>query len=165
MTDSNTVSAGRVVSMHYKLTLDDGQVVDSSEGGDPLAYLHGAGNIVPGLEAEIDGKAVGDDFEVKVTPEQGYGVRQDEAVQTVERGAFPPDANLEVGMSFQAMDQDQNPIMGTIQAVVGDQVTVDFNHPLAGHNLNFSIQVTEVRDATPEEKEHGHPHGPGGHEH
>ena len=112
MSDSHTVTDGLVVTMHYKLTLDGGEVVDSSEGNEPLAYLHGAQNIVPGLEKEITGKSVGDKFDVDVIPEEGYGPRVDEAVQVVDRGAFPPDANLEAGMAFKAVDENQNPLMG-----------------------------------------------------
>jgi FKBP-type peptidyl-prolyl cis-trans isomerase SlyD len=151
--------------MHYKLTLDDGQVVDSSEGGEPLSYLHGHGNIVPGLETALEGKAAGADLKVSVKPEEGYGERHDDAVQTVPRSAFPDDASLEVGLQFQAVDQDQNPIMGRITAMEGDQVTVDFNHMLAGLTLNFEVSITEIREATEEEQTHGHVHGPGGHEH
>ncbi len=165
MTQSQTITAGRVVSMHYQLTLEGGQVVDSSKGADPLAYLHGAGNIVPGLEQAMEGKAPGDSFEVTVTPEEGYGAHREEAVQEVPRGAFPDDAALEAGVQFQATDQNQNPIMGTIEALDGDKVKVDFNHPLAGKTLNFAIDVVEVREATDEETQHGHVHGPGGHAH
>ncbi len=164
MTDTN-IAAGRVVTMHYKLALDDGQVVDSSEGSDPLAYLHGAKNIVAGLESAMDGKGVGDSFDVKVTPEEGYGVRHEEAVQQVPRGMFPPEAQLNAGIQFQAQDEGGQPIMGTIMAVEGDTITVDFNHPLAGQNLNFSIEVVGIRAATDEETKHGHVHGPGGHDH
>lgn len=151
--------------MHYKLTLDDGEVVDSSEGGEPLAYLHGHGNIVPGLESALEGKTSGTELKVSVKPEDGYGERDEEAVQTVPRSAFPEDASLEVDLQFQAVDQDQNPIMGRITALEGDQVTVDFNHMLAGMTLNFEVSITDIRDSTEEEQTHGHVHGPGGHQH
>jgi FKBP-type peptidyl-prolyl cis-trans isomerase SlyD len=165
MTATPSVADGKVVSIHYTLTLDDGQVVDSSQERGPLQYLHGAGNIVPGLETALTGRNVGANVEVRVEPEEGYGMRDEEAVQTVERAAFPKEAKLEVGITFQAMDQDHNPLMGTITKIDGDQVTVDFNHPLAGMSLNFRVEVTAVRDATREERDHGHPHGPGGHHH
>jgi len=165
MSESNTIADGAVVTMHYKLTLSDGQVIDSSEGQDPLAYLHGANNIVPGLEAAMGGKAAGESFEVNVAPEEGYGPRIDEAIQTVPRDRFPADATLEAGIQFQATDPDGNPLMGTITAVEGEDITVDFNHPLAGQTLNFSIEIVEVREATEEEQKHGHVHGPGGHQH
>lgn len=162
MDDTSTIADGAVVTMHYKLTLSDGQVIDSSEGQDPLAYLHGANNIVPGLEAAMGGKAAGESFEVSVAPEDGYGPRIDEAVQTVPRDRFPGDADLQAGLQFQATDPDGNPLMGTITQVEGDQVTVDFNHPLAGQTLNFSIEVVGIRSATDEEKESGQVQFPGG---
>ncbi len=165
MSESQTIGDGMVVTMHYKLALDGGQVVDQSEGEEPLAYLHGAHNIVPGLEEALAGKGVGDRFDVTVPAEKGYGARQEEAVQSVPRNAFPPDAELQEGITFQATDQNDHPIMGTIQALSEDTVTVDFNHPLAGQNLNFSIEVVEVRQATEEETTHGHAHGAGGHHH
>lgn len=162
MDDTSTIADGAVVTMHYKLTLSGGQVIDSSEGQDPLAYLHGANNIVPGLEAAMGGKAAGESFEVSVAPEDGYGPRIDEAVQTVPRNRFPGDADLQAGLQFQATDPDGNPLMGTITQVEGDQVTVDFNHPLAGQTLNFSIEVVGIRSATDEEKESGQVQFPGG---
>ncbi len=165
MTQSLQIAPGQVVTMHYTLNLGTGQVVDSSEGGDPLAYLHGAGNIVPGLEKAMEGKAAGATFQVSVPPEEGYGIRQDDAVQTIPRDVFPPDADLQEGVQFQAMDQDEQPIMGRIDKLEGDKVTVDFNHPLAGETLAFTIEVVDVRAATEEEVAHGHVHGPGGHDH
>lgn len=158
MTDSTTIADGSVVTMHYKLALDSGQVVDSSEGKDPLGYLHGAGNIVPGLEAAMAGKAEGESFDVKVSPEEGYGPRHDEAVQKVPRQAFPADADLKEGLQFQATGPDQRPLMGSILEVGESEVTVDFNHPLAGETLHFSIEVVGIREATQEEKDHGHVH-------
>lgn len=165
MSDAQTITTGKVVTIHYTLTLDDGSQVDSSRGGDPLAYLHGAENIVPGLEKQLDGKGVGESFDAVVKPEDGYGERIPDAVQQVPKGAFPDDAQLDVGMQFQAEDEAGNRVMGTITAIEGDQVTVDFNHPLAGKTLNFAIEVTGIRDASDEEQQHGHPHGPGGHSH
>jgi FKBP-type peptidyl-prolyl cis-trans isomerase SlyD len=165
MSASQTIAADSVVSIHYKLTLDDGNVVDSSEGRDPLSYLHGHGNIVAGLEEALTGQAAGAEVKVTVSPEQGYGARDDRAVQTVPRGAFPPDAQLSEGLSFQARDEAGGPLMGTITKLEADEVTVDFNHPLAGQNLHFEVSITEVRTATEEEISHGHVHGPGGHHH
>lgn len=160
-----TVAHGKVVSIHYTLKSDDGEVIDSSEGFEPLAYLHGSGNIVPGLEESLLGHAVGDEFSVSVPPEAGYGLRDEEGVQSVPRDAFPADAELEVGMRFaaEAPDGEVRPVW--IAEVEGDTVTVDFNHPLAGSTLHFAVRVAAIRDATPEETEHGHPHGPDGHHH
>lgn len=165
MSEISSIAAGTVVTMHYKLALDDGEVVDSSEGNDPLTYLHGAQNIVPGLESEMEGKEVGSKFDVSVKPEEGYGPRHPNAVQNVPRGAFPDDAQLEPGIQFKAENEDQQPIMGTIMTVDDETVVVDFNHPLAGQTLNFSIEIVSLRAATGEEQEHGHVHGPGGHQH
>ena len=156
-----------VVSMHYTLTDDDGNIIDSSESAEPLTYLHGSHQIVPGLERALEGKSVGHKAEVRVTPDEGYGPRNDDARQKVDRGAFPPEADVQVGLSFQAMDEaNDQPLMGRIVEIEGDQVTVDFNHPLAGMTLNFDIEIAAVRDATDEEKDHGHAHGEGcGHDH
>ncbi|MFT5199884.1 MAG: FKBP-type peptidyl-prolyl cis-trans isomerase SlyD [Planctomycetota bacterium] len=165
MTDTNTIVDGSVVTIHYKLTLEDGQVIDSSEGQEPMAYLHGANGLVPGLESALGGKAEGEKLEVKVTPKEGYGELDPEGVQEVPRNAFPDDADLTAGVQFQATDQDDNPIMGTIEAADDKIVKVDFNHPLAGKTLNFDVEVVSIRAATAEEQEHGHAHGAGGHNH
>lgn len=164
MSQASVVAAGKVVTIHYTLTLDDGRVVDSSMGRDPLEYLHGARNLVPGLERELTGRNVGDAFDVAVEAMDGYGMPDPAAVQTVPRGAFPPDAQLEVGMTFQARDENDRTMMGTIRALVADQVTVDFNHPLAGERLNFAIVITAVRESTAQERTHGHVHAHG-HDH
>ena len=153
-----------VASFNYTLTNDAGEVLDSSEGREPLSYLHGKGNIVPGLEKEMTGKKVGDKFNVKVKPEEGYGVHNPALVQVVPREAFRGIDKLEPGMQFRA-ESDRGPMMVVITAVEGDQVTVDGNHPLAGENLNFAIEITGVREASVEEVLHGHVHGPGGHHH
>ncbi|MEM9800428.1 MAG: peptidylprolyl isomerase [Planctomycetota bacterium] len=157
MTDTTTIEDGTIVTIHYKLTLDDGEVVDTSEGRGPLAYLHGAQNIVPGLESALGGKEKGDELEVKVAPEEGYGQRIDEAVQVVPKDRFPSEPALEPGMRFQATDPQGMPLMGTILEIDSDNVTVDFNHPLAGQTLNFAVQVIDVRDATDAEKQQGVP--------
>ena len=155
-----TIGDGKVVNIHYKLTLGggDGSVVDSSEGRDPLPYLHGAGNIVAGLEAALAGKSEGAAFDVEVAPADGYGERHDEAVQNVPRDAFPPESELQAGLQFQATGPDGQPLMGMITSIEGEVVTVDFNHPLAGETLLFSIEVVSIRDATDEERENGHVH-------
>lgn len=153
-----------VASFHYTLTDDTGAVVDSSAGREPLAYLHGAGNIVPGLEQALLGHSVGDTFSVDVAPEDGYGIRHEGLIQVVPRDAFQGVDELAVGMEFQA-NSNQGPMSVVISAIDGDSVTVDGNHPLAGQTLHFAIEVTEVRAATDEETEHGHVHGPHGHAH
>lgn len=153
-----------VASFHYTLTDDAGQVIDSSNGKSPLTYLHGAGNIVPGLEKEMVGRKQGDAFEVVVPAEEGYGMPNPMMVQVVPKDAFQGVDTLEVGMEFQA-ETPQGPMSVAIAKIEGDEVTVDGNHPLAGQTLHFAIEVTHVRDASLEELTHGHVHGEGGHHH
>ena len=151
-----------VATIHYTLKNAEGEVLDTSDGADPLFYLHGGGNIVPGLEEELTGKSVGDKMSVVVPPEKGYGVRGGPGPQPVERSAFPPEVELEAGMQFHAEAPDGSPLTLWISAVEGDQVLVDANHPLAGVTLHFDIEVTGIRSATEDELAHGHPHGPDG---
>lgn len=155
------IARQKVVNIHYTLTSQEGEVLDSSQGGEPLAYLHGANNIIPGLEKALEGHEAGSEIDVNVPAEEAFGERQPELIQSVPRSQFPDEVTPEVGMQFQA----QTP-MGPQTVIVVDlseeTVTVDANHPLAGQDLNFSAQVVDVRDATPEEIEHGHAHGPGG---
>jgi len=153
-----------VATFHYTLTDAAGKVIDSSDGRAPLSYLHGAGNIVPGLEKEMSGKKQGDTFNVVVAPEEGYGMPNPMMIQVVPREAFQGVDTLEVGMEFQAQTP-QGPMSVAIAKIEGDEVTVDGNHPLAGQTLHFAIEVTDVRDASLEELTHGHVHGPGGHHH
>jgi len=158
------ITKNAVVSIEYELTDDAGEVIDTSKGGAPLAYLHGAGNLIPGLEAELDGKTGGDAFDVRITPEDGYGPRNEAMVQEVPRSQFPDDVEVQPGMQFRA----ETPHGAQIVTIVGcedEAVKVDANHPLAGMHLNFSVKVVEVREATAEELEHGHVQGPGDHEH
>lgn len=158
------IAQNSVVAFHYTLTNDAGEVLDSSEGREPLTYLHGAGNIIPGLEKELEGRESGEKLQVSVNPEEGYGETQPALVQEVPRDAFQGVANVEPGMQFQAQTQG-GPLMVTVTKVEGDTVTVDGNHPLAGQKLNFDVEIAEVREATSEEVEHGHVHGEGGHQH
>lgn len=158
------IEKDKVVLMDYTLTDNEKNVIDSSEGHGPLAYLHGHGNIIPGLEKHLEGKGEGDAVQVSVNPEEGYGQPTDELVQTVSRDQFQGTPELEIGMQFQA--QTPNGMMlFRITGLEGDQVTIDGNHPLAGMDLNFDVKVVEVREATEEELQHGHVHGPGGEEH
>ena len=147
-----------VVSIHYQLTDDEGNVLDSSEGREPLSYLHGAGNILPGLENALVGKVEGDSEQVRLEPEDGYGTIMDELIQKIDRSAFQGVENIEVGMTFQAQGPN-----GAIQHIVvkdieGDEITIDGNHPLAGVALNFDVEVVGIREATDEEIDHGHVH-------
>ncbi|MBI5431768.1 MAG: peptidylprolyl isomerase [Planctomycetes bacterium] len=163
-----TVSDGVVVAIHYTLKNDAGETLDSSSGGDPLEYLHGAGNIVPGLESALTGKQLGEQLEVSVAPADGYGERDPRGVQKVPRNSFPPGVDLQPGMAFLADGPDGEPVQVWISALEADRVVIDLNHPLAGVTLHFEVQISALRAATAEEIEHGHPHGPdghGGHEH
>lgn len=153
-----------VVTMHYTLRDDDGQVIDSSTSGAPLSYLHGHGNLIPGLERQLQGKATGDKLSVKVPPSDGYGEYDQQLVQQVPRKALKGVKNVRVGMRLQAQTQ-QGAQAVTVTHVADDAVTLDANHPLAGKSLNFEVEITGVRDATQEELTHGHVHGPGGHHH
>lgn len=158
------IAKNKVVSINYTLTDDAHNVIDSSDGAEPLTYLHGSQNIIPGLENALTGKSVGDKLKVTVAPEEAYGERLEDMVQVVPRDRFEPDAELEVGMQFQTPTEDSVSIV-TITKVDADNVTVDANHPLAGLTLLFSVEVVSVRDASAEELSHGHVHGAGGHHH
>lgn len=162
---SDVVGAGKVVTLHYKLTNEAGETLDSSQGSAPLDYLHGADNIVPGLEAALEGHRVGDRVTVTVPPERGYGVRDEEAVQTVPRRMFPADDDVTPGDEYVTKDEDGNPMPVWVVGADQESVTLDFNHPLAGETLSFDVTVVALREAAPEELEHGHPHGPHGHVH
>jgi len=159
------VAQDKVVLIHYTLTDDAGAVIDTSSGGQPMAYIQGQGNIIPGLEKALEGKQKGDKLSVKVEPAEGYGVRDDNLLQDVPRRAFGSVASIQPGMQFHAQTSRGHTRVVTVTNVQGDMVTVDGNHPLAGQHLNFDVEITEVRDPTAEELEHGHVHGPGGHHH
>ncbi len=158
------ITENSVVSFHYTLTDKDGQVIDSSTGNAPLTYLHGVGQIVPGLENALVGKAVGEKLDVEVTAAEGYGEHHDFMVQQVPRDAFQGVDEIEPGMQFQAQTP-QGGMTVTVTAVDATTVTVDGNHPLAGKNLFFAVEIVSVRAASAEELEHGHVHGEGGHHH
>jgi FKBP-type peptidyl-prolyl cis-trans isomerase SlyD len=147
-----------VVSMHYTLTDDDGNTIDSSEGAEPLSYLHGAGNIIPGLEQALVGKTQGDACKVDVEAAQAYGEIKPEMIQVVPREAFEGVESIEVDMAFEAQSPEGDVQRIVVRQVEGDQVTVDANHPLAGMDLHFDVQILTIRDATAEEMSHGHVH-------
>jgi len=158
------ISKDSVVSMAYTLTNDEGQVIDTSAGGEPLVYLHGAQNIIPGLENALVGKVVGDKLTVNVVAADGYGEYNPDLVQVVPKHLFAGVENIEAGMQFHAQT-DYGMQVVTVAAVEGDEITVDGNHPLAGQNLNFDVEIMDIRAASAEELEHGHVHGAGGHHH
>ena len=153
-----------VVSIHYTLTNDKGETLDSSAGGEPLAYLHGNGNLIPGLERALEGKTTGDKLNVTIAPSDGYGEYDKSLVQSIPRRQLKSIPNIHVGMQLQAQSQHGAQTV-TVTHVMGDMVTLDANHPLAGQNLTFQVEITDVRAATEEELAHGHVHGAGGHHH
>lgn len=154
------ITKHKVASIHYTLTDNDGNVLDSSAGREPLTYIQGIGNLIPGMEEGLEGKTKGEKFNLKVSPEKGYGVKDDALTQKVPRSAFGTQ-EVKVGMQFQT---NQGGVV-TVTHVGLSEVTVDANHPLAGVELNFAVEVLEIRNATDEEISHGHVHGPGGHHH
>ncbi len=161
---SNKIKADKIVTIAYTLRSSDGDIIDQSEEGSPLVYLHGANNIVPGLEEQLEGADIGETVQAIVPPEKGYGPRVGEA-QAVPRSSFPEGADIQPGMRVVAQDEQGTQIPFFVIEVATDTVTIDLNHPLAGETLHFEVTVEGTRDATSEELEHGHPHGPGGHHH
>jgi FKBP-type peptidyl-prolyl cis-trans isomerase SlyD len=159
-----SIETNHVVSIHYTLKGDAGEVIDSSAGGEPLAYLHGHGNLVPGLERELTGRNAGDRLQVKIPPADGYGEYDPQLVQRVPRRALKGVGNVRVGMRLHAQTE-HGPKPVTVTQITGDMVTLDGNHPLAGKTLNFDVEIAAVRAATEEELSHGHVHGAGGHHH
>ena len=153
-----------VVSFHYTLKNKEGETIDSSENQDPLAYLHGANNIIPGLEREIDGKSAGDQFEVKVEPKDAYGDRNDQLVRAIPLSQFENLDQIKPGVQLQ-INSPQGAQRAIVLKVEPENVLIDLNHPLAGETLHFEVKIEDVREATKEEVEHGHVHGPHGHAH
>lgn len=158
------IEDNKVVQIHYHLTDSDGNVLDSSEGREPLAYIHGVGNIIIGLEKQLAGKSAGDKVKAVVEPAEGYGERDDNLMQKVPKSGFQGDEELQVGMQVQ-VGTEQGTAIASVAKIEGEDVTLDVNHPLAGVTLNFDVDVVDVRDASKEELDHGHVHGPGGHQH
>ena len=158
------VGKDKVVLMHYTLKNDAGDVIDSSDGGDPLPFLQGHGNIIPGLESALEGSKVGDKLDVSIKPEEGYGERMQDAIQEIPSSALQDIDEVKVGMQLQSQDQDGNAFIVNVIKVEDDKITVDANHPLAGETLHFSVSIESVRKAEAEELSHGHVHS-NGHEH
>jgi FKBP-type peptidyl-prolyl cis-trans isomerase SlyD len=158
------IAKDSVVTLDYRLHLGDGKIIEETEPGDPLVYLHGYEEIVPGLEKALEGKKTGESFKVQVSAEDGYGAYDPEEVEEVPREEFPEGLELEAGGTVSATDEDGDEVEFLVKEVRPNSVLVDFNHPLAGKPLHFEVTVREVRAATEEELEHGHVHTPG-HEH
>ncbi len=151
------IAQNRVVQMHYTLKDENGDTIDSSEGHEPLAYIQGIGNVVPGLEDALEGKQKGDKFQVTIEPADGYGERNEEMVQQVSKSGFQGEGDEELTPGMQVQIETNNgPSIAMVTKIEGEDVTLDLNHPLAGVTLNFDIEVVEVRASTEEEIEHGH---------
>jgi FKBP-type peptidyl-prolyl cis-trans isomerase SlyD len=159
------IEQNKVVMMHYKLTDKEGNVIDSSEGRDPLAYIQGIGNLIPGLEQELEGKEKGDKFNAVISPEHAYGKRDESLIRVVPKSGFQGEEEMAVGMQVQIETDDEGMAIATLTKVEGDDVTLDMNHPLADIELYFDVEVIDIREADKDELSHGHVHGPEGHEH
>ena len=159
------VGKDKVVLMHYTLKNDAGDVIDSSDGADPLPFLQGHGNIIPGLESALEGSKVGDKLDVSIEPEEGYGERMKDAIQEIPSSALQGVDEVKVGMQLQSQDKDGNAFLVTVTKIEDDKITVDGNHPLAGQTLHFSVSIESIRKAEAEELSHGHVHADGQHHH
>ena len=158
------VAKNKVVSIHYILKSDIGEVLDSSEGKSPLPYIHGTGQLIQGLEKELEGKEAGTELKVVVPPEEAYGEYSKDQVFVVGKAGFQGDEELTVGLQVQ-VDTGNGQAIAVVTKIEGENVTLDLNHPLAGTTLHFDVKIEDVRDATAEELDHGHSHGEGGVQH
>jgi len=154
------ITKNKVAAIHYTLRDNEGKILDSSDGREPLYYIHGIGNLIPGMEENLEGKIIGDKFEIRISPDKGYGDLNPQLIQKVPIDAFGGQ-EVKEGMRFQT---DRGTVV-RVTDVGKENVTVDANHPLAGVELNFKVEIMEVRSATEDEIQHGHVHGPGGHHH
>jgi len=159
-----TIENNKVASIDYTLTNDAGETLDSSAGKEPLTYIQGHQNIIPGLEKALEGKAVGDKLTVTVPPEEAYGINEPSLIQEVSKDVFQGVDNIDVGMQFQAQGEG-GPLVVTVTKIEDEKITIDGNHPLADQILTFDVEIKNVRDASEEELSHGHVHGPHGHQH
>ncbi|MFK8067971.1 MAG: peptidylprolyl isomerase [Gammaproteobacteria bacterium] len=158
------ITKNAVATIDYTLKDDDGNIIDQSTDGN-FAYLHNGLNIIPGLEKALLDKEAGDQVTAVINPEEGYGERDLAQIQRIPREMFPPEADIQVGMQFQGQSPEGQQSVVSVTDIDGDTIVVDGNHPLAGITLNFDVTIIEVREASAEELEHGHVHGPGGHDH
>lgn len=162
---SATVGENMVVTLHHTLKNDGGEVLDESNEEQPLLYLHGANNIVPGLEEALAGKAVGDKVEIIVPPEKGYGMPQKMKPVRLRRSELPEGMPVVRGQVLMMRGKDDRTVHLWITKVQGSDIVADMNHPLAGENLHFAVEVIDLRAASEDEMTHGHAHGPNGHGH
>lgn len=158
------IKKNAVVAMHYRLTNNAGDLIDESNDT-PLTFIYGIGQIIPGLEAALEGKVANDKLKVKVDAKDAYGERNDAMVQAIPKSQLVGVPNLQVGMQLEAQADENQRIIVTVTEIQDDHIVIDGNHPLAGVELNFDVEIINVREATAEELDHGHVHGPGGHQH
>ena len=158
------ITKDKAVFIHYTLKNDNGDLIDTSSGKDPLGYIQGIGNIIAGLEKALEGKAVGDVVNAVIPPEEGYGARRDELIQVAPLSKFEDPENVKAGVNFHVQGPNGVSIAKVVK-VENDDVTIDLNHPLADQTLHFEVEVVEIREATKEELDHGYIHGKGGVEH
>jgi FKBP-type peptidyl-prolyl cis-trans isomerase SlyD len=155
----------KVITMNYTLKDNEGVVIDTTEDKGAFSFISGANQILPKLEEQIGTMLIGSKKNVKLSAEEAYGVYDESAIQKVEKSTFPADTPVEVGMGFVANSPDGHPMPFKVAAVEEKEVTIDFNHPLAGKDLEFNVHLIDIRNASEEEATHGHVHGPGGHHH
>jgi FKBP-type peptidyl-prolyl cis-trans isomerase SlyD len=155
------IGKNSVVSIHYTLKNDDGDVMDSSDGKAPLQYLHGNNNLIQGLEDELSGKTSGAKFDATIPAENAYGERREDFIQVINKDMFQGVENIEPGMTFVAQGEGGAQRQVRVTEVEGDDVTIDANHPMAGMTLHFEVEVVDVREGTEQEIEHGHVHQDG----
>ena len=158
------VAKNTVVSLNYTLKNNEGEILDTSDGREPLVYLHGVGALIPGLENVLEGEGEGSKVSTVINPEDAYGDRTDELLHKVPKSGFTGDEEMQEGMRVQ-LETENGPAIAVISKIEGEEVTLDLNHPLAGMELHFDVEVVGIREAQQEEIEHGHAHGPGGHHH
>jgi len=158
------IAANKVATITYTLKDNDGVLIDQTDNDAPFAFILGVGSIIPGLEAALEGKRAGDKVSVTIEPAEGYGDRDESMIQVMPKNMFEGVDEVTAGMQFHAQTGEGMSVV-TVTAVEDDNVTVDGNHPLSGITLNFDVDVIDVREPTEEELDHGHVHGPGGHNH
>ena len=160
-----SILTNKVISFNYTLKDDEGTILDSSANKEPLTFLSGSQQIIPKLEEALSGMIIGSKKNIKIAAADAYGEYSEDAIQKIKMDQFPKEANIEVGMTYIANSPDGKQMPFLVSEINEQDVTVDFNHPLAGKDLEFDVELLDVRDATPEEIQHGHVHGPGGHHH
>lgn len=166
------IEKNKVVTLHYKLQEEDaeGRLIEETHGKDPLVFLYGVGQMIPEFERQLAGKEVGDTLGFGIKSGEAYGEYDPEALVTIPKGSFVIDGQLatdllQPGKIIPMRDGDGNQLLGAIKEIRGEEVLMDFNHPMAGVDLYFTVNIEEIREATASEVEHGHVHGPGGHHH